>query len=226
MPKLLLVEDDVMLAKIVKASLESAKHHVDLTENGTEGFDWLKHEHYDTAIIDWELPGLKGTEICRQFRSCGGTTPILMITGKDKTKDLVEGLDSGADDFIAKPFELEELHARLRSLLRRSPHLDTVVVLKYGQIELNATTGNVTVSGQQINLTRKEFAILELLLRHPGSVFDGNAIMERVWPSDSDTSPEIIRCHITRLRRRLAEASATAGESIRSVYGMGYKLEA
>ncbi|MBX9671151.1 MAG: response regulator transcription factor [Candidatus Obscuribacterales bacterium] len=225
MAKLILIEDDLILAHVVKSSLEADKHHVDHTASGDEGFAWLKGEHYDAAIVDWQLPGMNGPDICREFRKGGGSSPILMITGKDKTKDLVEGLESGADDFISKPFALEEMHARLRSLLRRHPVFEDTV-LRVGDIEIDTGGGTVKVAGQSVSLPRKELAILELLMRHPGHVFSGNAIMERVWPSDSDSSPEIIRCHITRLRSRLGDASKTASESLKSVYGLGYKIDA
>lgn len=225
MAKLLLIEDDLMLAHVVRASLESEKHHVDHADDGAVGFDWLSTQHYDAVIVDWQLPGKCGPDICRDFRRAGGVAGILMITGKNKVEDLVEGLECGADDFIGKPFELLELHARLKSLLRRHPIYEETV-LKVGDIEIDTGGGIVNVAGKRVNLPRKELAILELLMKHPGHVFSGNAIMERVWPSDSDSSPEIIRCHITRLRSKLAEASKEASESLKSVYGLGYKIEA
>lgn len=201
MPKLLLIEDDLLLARVIKSSLEILKYHVDLTENGKVGYDWLSTEHYDAAIVDWQLPGMNGPAICTEFRRRGGSTPILMITGKDKTRDLVEGLESGADDFISKPFDLEEMHARLKSLLRRGPQFEESLI-RHGDIELNTAKRTVTVAGQSIVLNRKELAILELLMSHPGVVFNGTAILAKVWPSDSQSSPEVIRCHITRLRTR------------------------
>ncbi len=225
MAKLILVEDDLILANVLRLSLETERHHVDHTANGAIGYEWLSNEYYDAAIVDWQLPDKSGVEICRDLRRAGKETAILMITGKDKVKDLVEGLDSGADDFISKPFELQELHARLRSLLRRQPLFEQAV-LKVGEIELDTTSGTAHIAGHKVSLPRKELAILELLMRHPGHVFSGNAIMERVWPSDSESSPEIIRCHVSRLRNKLNEASKSAGEQVRAVYGMGYKIEA
>ncbi len=224
MAKLLLIEDDLIFAHLVKSSLESESHHVDHTADGDYGLKLLKIEQYDAAIIDWQLPGKCGPEICSEFRRGGGLTPVLMITGKKKTADLVEGLDSGADDFISKPLQLAELHARLRCLLRR-PQTYEASVLSVGAIELNLSTGAVAVAGEKVTLTRKELAILELLMRHPGQTFSGSAIMERVWPSDSDSSPDNIRCHMTRLRSRIAEISKEASESLKSVYGLGYKIE-
>lgn len=179
MAKLLLIEDDLIFAHVVKSSLESESHHVDHTADGDYGLKLLKVEQYDAAIIDWQLPGKCGPDICSEFRRGGGLTPVLMITGKKKTADLVEGLDSGADDFISKPLQLAELHARLRCLLRR-PQTYESPVLKVGAIELHLNTGAVAVDGEKITLTRKELAILELLMKHPGQVFSGSAIMVRV----------------------------------------------
>lgn len=224
MAKILLVEDNESLASMLKTALEGAKYEVDWVASGTEGLYWLQHEHYSVAILDWQLPGTTGIDICRTFRSQGGTTPILMLTGKDKTEDLVEGFDAGADDYIAKPFEMGELQARLKNLLRRNPstHSDSLLV---AGIELRPGSGEVLIGDKQVKLTRKEFNILELLMRNPGHPFTVDAIMQRVWPSDSDASPEGVRSHITRLRQRIAAASEENANTIEAVYGMGYRIK-
>lgn len=224
MAKILLIEDNEALGGFVKTALESAKYDVDWVTTGTEGLYWLKNEPYAAAILDWQLPEISGIQICKQFRETGGTTPILMLTGKDKTEDLVEGFDAGADDYMSKPFEMGELHARLKNLIRRQPqaHSD---VLTVGGIELRPGCGEVLIGDKPVKLTRKEFNILELLMRNPGHPFTVDAIMQRVWPSDSEASPEGVRSHITRLRQRLAAVSEESASAIEAVYGMGYRIK-
>lgn len=222
--KILLIEDNDALAGFLKVALEGARYEVDWVSTGTEGLYWLQHEQYSVAIVDWELPGMSGIDVCKTFRGSGGETPILMLTGKDKTEDLVEGFDAGADDYISKPFEMPELQARLKNLLRRKPteHSDIIVV---AGIELRSGSGEVLIGNQPVKLTRKEFNILELLMRNPGHPFTVDAIMQRVWPSDSEASPEGVRSHITRLRQRIAAVSEECANTIEAVYGMGYRIK-
>lgn len=224
MAKILLIEDDLALAQVVKGSLETNTHHVDLLTDGKEGLLWLKNESYDLAIVDWNLPGLPGVSICQEYRNSGGTIPILMLTGKQGVNDIVTGLDSGADDYLSKPFKIDELLARLRSLLRRLPSVQAQRV-RLHNVEIESGGANVKVDGVQIDLPRKEFAILELLMRNPGIVFSIETIMDRAWPSDSESSPENIRCHITRLRKKLEDVSSGSSNFIKTVYGCGYKAE-
>lgn len=225
MAKILLIEDDEALAGILRTSLEGWKYEVDHVSTGTDGLYWLQNEQYAVAIVDWQLPGLSGVEICKAFRTGGGSIPILMLTGKDKTKDLVQGFDAGADDYMSKPFDMAELQARLKNLIKRKSSVEREESIHVGLMELRPGSGEVLVDGKTIKLTRKEFNILELLMRNPGHPFTVENIMQRVWPADSEASPEGVRSHITRLRQRIASVSEEAASSIDAVYGMGYRIK-
>lgn len=226
MAKVLLIEDDAVLSNVLRQSLLARLHEVDHVADGKTGLYWLENEHYAAAIIDWELPHLSGVEICRQYREKGGATPILMLTARGATRDKVAGLDAGADDYLAKPFELEELHARLRAMMRRKGksefESDRIVV---GDLEIDTVNREVHIQGHRIQITRKEFGILELLARHANTTLSAETIVQRAWPSDSDTSPEVVRTHIARLRNKLRSQSEGAGELIKVIYGVGYKFE-
>lgn len=224
MAKILLIEDDKLLAESIRDSLQAARHSVDLLINGDEGLWWLQNNSYDVAIVDWNLPGLQGIDICKQYRSNGGSVPILMLTGKRELQDMVHGLDSGADDYISKPFKIEELHARLRSLLRRVPTVSSEVT-RIDNVELNSRTGVITADGKLVECSRTEFAILELLMKNPGVLYPTESIMDKAWPTASETSPDTVRCHVTRIRKKLEEASRGSSRFIKTVWGCGYKAE-
>lgn len=224
MAKVLLIEDDVALANFVKISLEQNQYEVDHLVSGSEGLEWLLNTHYDLAIIDWALPQLSGVEICKQYRENGGKSPILMLTGKTQASEMVTGLDSGADDYLPKPFSLEVLHARLRALLRRQPALSESK-MTLGLYVVDQSKKILLVDGKEIKLPRKEFLIIELLMKHPGHTFSAEAIMDRAWSSDSETSPETVRSHIARLRSKIAAVSEEAADCLKNIYGLGYKLE-
>lgn len=226
MAKILLIEDDETLSVFLRDALRSRLHEVDHVIDGTEGLHWLQSEPYGLAIIDWKLPGLSGIEICQSYRNEGGTAPILMLTGKGDVQDRVVGLDSGADDYLAKPFEIDELLARVRSLLRRKEKGSLVQSrLVIGDIELDKTNATVFCQGKQLQITRREFNILTLLMEFPNQVMSNETIVQRVWPTDASASPDVVRFHITRLRTKLRRASEAAGNSIKAVYGMGYRFE-
>lgn len=224
MAKILLVEDDQGLASFVKTSLHGYGHEVDHIADGVEGLYWLTHESYSVAIIDWNLPNMEGPEICSKFRERGGQTPILMLTGKDKDSEVVKGLDSGADDYLAKPFKMDVLRARLRALLRRQPTTESNRII-VGEIEIDQLSSECYVGGTLIKLTRKEFSILELLMRETPKYFTSEEILRRVWPSSSEASPESIKSHIARMKARVAAVSPQAAEMVKSSYGLGYRIE-
>lgn len=224
MAKILLIEDDEPLAGFVKDYLETKLHQVDHVVDGLEGLAWLQDRPYQAAIIDWQLPGLSGTEICQRFRQGGGATPILMLTANKTTPEVVDGLESGADDYLTKPFEMPELLARLNAALRRAP-LISARKLKAGDVELDLDNGTAHVCGVTVKLTRKELGIMELLMRHPERLFSAETILEHVWSTDSDSGPETVRTHMNRLRKSLDSAAPGASDVIESVYGMGYRLK-
>ena len=226
MAKILLIEDDQTLSAFLRDALRSRLHEVDHVADGSEGLYWLQSEPYGLAIIDWKLPGLSGIEICQTYRKDGGTAPILMLTGNRDLQDRVVGLDSGADDYLGKPFEIDELLARVRALLRRKEKGTlTQSKLVIGDIELDKGKGTVFCRGKQLQITRREFNILTLLMEAPNQVMSNEAIVQRVWPTDASASPDVVRFHMTRLRTKLRGASEAAGDSIKAVYGVGYRLE-
>jgi DNA-binding response OmpR family regulator len=222
--KILVVEDDVALAKVVKEVLLRHQHVVDVVNSGDEGFDWLKEFGYTIAIVDWELPSLTGVDLCKRYRAGGGKVPILMLTGRGASADMVTGLDAGADDYLSKPFEMNVLLARVRSLLRRTGEArDTV--LRAGDIELDPASGMVRVGDIAVDLGRKELGVLEHLMRNPNRIHSSESLIKNVWSSETETSAESVRCVVNRLRTKLQKAGAKEGAAIKAVYGMGYKME-
>jgi DNA-binding response OmpR family regulator len=222
MAKVLIVEDNEELLDNVREWLASEQHVVDCCSDGVSALAYLNTYEYDVIVLDWTLPKFSGLDICKQYRGQGGTTPILMLTGRRTIDDKELGLDAGADDYLTKPFEMRELSARLRALLRRTAKV-TGNVLKVANVELDKDTHRVTRGGQDVKLMPKEFAILELLMTYPGKVFSAEALIERIWASDSDASPEIVRKYINRLRNQIDTEGSTS--LIRTVHGVGYALE-
>ncbi len=223
MAKILVVEDDEDVALSISDALAVEHHTVECVHDGKEGLDRLKFYKYDLAILDWNLPNLSGVDICSQFRERGGNIPILMLTGKNQTVDKISGLNSGADDYLTKPFDVHELGARVRALLRR-PAAVTGNTLAAGDFQLDTQTFRVTRKGEEIKLLPKEFAVLEFLIRHKNQVFGVDSLLDRVWHSESDASPDAVRQCIARLRKKID----VDGEPslITTVVGVGYKVDA
>jgi DNA-binding response OmpR family regulator len=221
MPKILVVEDDSDVATMIGDALVVENYTVETVGDGLSALDLLKHYEFDLVILDWELPHMTGVEILREVRGRGNIVPVLMLTGKTKTLDKQDGLDAGADDYLIKPFEIGELRARLRALLRRASRLPSAV-LKTRDLELDFTKMLVTKGGASLKLLPKEFALLEFFMRHPGQVFNTDALLNKVWPSDSDSSAEALRMCLARLRKKIeTEGGAPI---IETVHGMGYRL--
>ena len=222
MAKILLAEDDTQLAALVEDWLKSDNHVVDHVETGTDAVDLLRASQFDLLILDWNIPGVSGVEVCNEYRNQGGTSPVLMLTGRDKIEDKEQGLDAGADDYLTKPFHLRELSARIRALLRRPPDMASNVI-EHGRLVLDMSACRLLKDGQPIELFPKELALLEFLMRHPNKVFSIEALQERVWSSDSEASPETIRVHIARLRSKIQ----AEGEKplLRTVHRQGYMLD-
>lgn len=222
MAKILLVEDDPEVCEVVSDWLIDEHYTIDVVNSGTEAIERLRFDKYDVLIFDWQLPDTTGIEICKRFRSKGGNTPVLMLTGKSEITDKETGLDAGADDYLTKPFHPRELSARVRALLRRSGELKQNV-LTCGDIELDPQGFKVTKDGKEVPLLPKEFALLEFFLRHPNQVFSPEALLDRVWSAESEASPDTIRVHITKLRGKID----TEGQPsiIKTLHRQGYKLE-
>lgn len=221
MAKIIVVEDDQDVAGQVRLLLSHEHHTVETVHDGHEASAALRTFEYDVIILDWELPGLTGVEICREYRSRGGASPILMLTGKDSVDDKELGLDTGADDYLTKPFQLKELAARVRALLRR-PAVVKENVLRAGPIELDPVKYRVSLGGEQLTVVPKEFALLEFLMRHPNQVFTAEALLSRVWPAEADVSDEALRTTMKRLRKKVDPENRV----IKTIHGVGYVLEA
>lgn len=223
MAKILLVEDDRELGCMISACLSYDHYTVESIGDGQQAVVLLKTSSYDLIILDWGLPGMSGIELCQRFRAVGGTTPILMLTARREIAEKERGLDCGADDYLTKPFDMKELSARIRALLRRSNGRLSQNDLSFGEIVLQPTNFQATYRGNELGLVAKEFALLELLMRHPGRVFDADEIISRVWTADEVSSHESVRQHIKNIRRKL---SATGCPSlIQTIRGVGYKLD-
>lgn len=223
MAKILIVEDELDLAGPISDSLGRQHHVVEVVDNGSAALDRLRIYKYDLIILDWMLPGLSGRDVLAGFRSAGGTTPVLMLTARTAVEDKEAGLDAGADDYLTKPFHLKELHARVRALLRRPQGLSGKV-LKVRDLCLDPIARTVSKNGQEIHLLPKEFSLLEFFMRHPNQVFSAEALMERIWESDTLALSDTIRTHIKTLRKKIDTAKQPS--LISTVHGMGYKLEA
>lgn len=220
MAKILLVEDDTRLSEMVQDWLTHERHMVDIIAEGREGLDRLRAIRYDLVILDWELPGLTGIEICQEYRRTGGGTPILFLTGRTGIADKESGFNTGADDYLTKPFHSRELVSRVRALLRRpSEYLGNTI--KVGCLELESQAYKVMKSGKQVQLAPREFALLEFLMRSPGVVFSAEALLERLWHTDSEASADTVRVCVKRLRSKLGEPCP-----LQTVFRQGYKVEA
>ena len=221
MAKILLVEDDNDLANTVRTFLIFQRHAVETIADGRDALDHLLTFDYELVILDWELPRASGIEILREFRNRGANTPILMLTGKDAIDEKLTGLDSGADDYLTKPFDLRELGARVNSLLRRPADIVDASVLKAGKLSLDPTKHSAFRDGELITLVPREFQLLEFLMRHRNQLFTTEALLNRVWPSDSEATEEAVRTALKRLRKKIDPD----GQVIKNVHGVGYILE-
>ncbi len=222
MAKILIIEDDLMVAQMVLDWLESEHHVGESVHTGDDGWDRLRFYSYDLVIVDWMLPGLSGVELCRRYRSAGGTIPILLLTGKNRIENKEEGFESGADDYLTKPFDIRELGARVQALLRRPSEI-VKPLAGIGQLVLDYKRYALVRDGETIKLLPKEFALLEFLLRHPGRFFTPEQILNHVWQSDSDATIDSLRTCIKRLRQRIDREGKPS--LIHSSRGFGYKLD-
>lgn len=221
--RILLVEDDQRLGKLIKYMLEQEYHQVDWATRGDEALTLASNFVHDILILDWMIPGLPGIDLCRQLRSQEYQRPILMLTAKDSVSDRVAGLDAGADDYLVKPFEFSELFARLRALSRRgeAPLQEELIDLQ--DLVLNRTTHVLTRGQQQINLTTREFQLLDLLVQNRGQVLPRDVILDRVWGLASEVSDNNLDAYIRLLRKKIHNPGVES--IITTVRGIGYKVE-
>lgn len=223
MAKVLVIEDDKAISKLVCDYLQFEHHVVEAVYDGNAALERFLAFEYDLVIMDLTLPGIDGIELCRELRGASRTAPVLMLTGRQKITDKEEGFDAGADDYLTKPFNLRELGARVKALLRRSSSSVTSNVLSAGDIVLDPVKYKITRAGKEVKLVPKEFALLEFMMRNKGIVFSAEALLARVWTATEESSPEIIRTYIKTLRKKLQDED---GQSIiQTVHGVGYRLE-
>ncbi|MBX3073741.1 response regulator transcription factor [Candidatus Obscuribacterales bacterium] len=223
MAKILLVEDDDSLAFLLKMQLEQSRHLIDVARRGLDALSQLRgNSSYELVILDWMLPDIAGVDVCKQYRSSGGRTPVLMLTAKGTVEDKATGLNAGADDYLVKPFHPTELDARVNALLRR-PATYAGKKLSIRDIELDTASGTVMRGGNEVELTAKEFSLLELLMRYPGQSFSLEAILDRVWDSDSAASIDTVRTHMKTLRKKIGDNNEADG-IIRTKRGQGYRI--
>lgn len=221
MAKILVVEDNAELIDNIREFLSAQQHNIDCCTDGSEALAYLQTYEYDVIVLDWTLPKMSGIEILKQYRAKGGVTPVLMLTGRREIDDKESGFDAGADDYLTKPFELRELAVRIKSLIRRAPTPFTDL-LNVADIVLDRQSKQVTKSGKDVKLMPKDFAILELLMTYPNKVFSAEALIERIWSSSTDASPDVVRKHINRIRTQIDSDGETS--LIRTVHGVGYSL--
>ncbi len=220
--RILLVEDDFEQREPIQFILKHSGHIVDAVEDGTTA-QWLIEEtEYDLLILDWMLPGQDGIDICKQYRKLGKTSPVLILTAKDTTADKVMGLDGGADDYLVKPIDLDELLARVRALRRRSP-LWSGDRLEVSGLSLSLETMTLTWQNQDLTLKTRDFQLLEYLMRHPQQVLSHQQIEQALWEWGEEPESNAVVSRIKRLRQTLRELAIDPW--IQTIYGMGYRFE-
>jgi DNA-binding response OmpR family regulator len=202
--------------------LKTQQYEIDVSYDGDDGAERLLFYQYDVVILDWALPKKSGVQICQEFRSRGGKTPVLMLTGKDAVEDKEVGLDSGADDYLTKPFHLRELSARLKALLRR-PVSTVAETINLCGIVLDTKARRVRRDNVDLNLAPLEYKLLEFLMRNPNEVFAPEALLNRVWPNDSDASNETVRTCIKKLRKKIDNEGSES--LITNLPGVGYRFD-
>lgn len=217
MSKILVVEDDLDTRQSLKDWLKHERFEVEAAEDGRSAVDILTVSNFDVIILDWDLPYLSGIEVCKWLRERGNSTAVLFLTGKSDGAEIDFGLNCGADDYVTKPFRLSEITARIRALLRR-PRTTIADVLKMGNITMEIQTHKVYKDEQLVELQPKEFALLELLMKHPNDVFTTDALIKRIWKTGDEVTDLSVRNCVRKLRLKLGQ------EIISNSYGVGYQI--
>lgn len=219
--KILVVEDEHRIAGAIREGLQEESYAVDVAYDGEDGYNAASADEYDVIVLDVMMPVMNGYEVLKKLRADGNHTPVLMLTAKDQDRDIVRGLDTGADDYLAKPFSFEVLLAHIRALLRR-PQSKLGEVLKVGDLTLDPASKEVARAGQRIQLSSKEFALLEYLMRNPERVLSKNNIITHVWNFDADILPNNVEVFVTFLRSKIDKPFGYP--LLHTVRGFGYKL--
>lgn len=219
MAKILIVEDEIDLAECLKNVLAKEQHTVEVLDDGEQASRHLSTYGFDLIILDWMLPGLTGIDVCKRYRKSGGDAQVMMLTARSNVDDRAEGLDAGADDYLAKPFHMKEFLARVRAMLRRTNNSHSHL-LKLGEIVIDTSTSQIEYQEKKSKLLRKELEILVFLLKYPGRSFTGEELLNRVWGADSIVTTETVRTHIKNIRRK-AELIGYSNV-IEHIRGLGY----
>jgi len=221
--RILLVEDDQRIAIALMETLRDRQYQVDLGEDGEAAWEFLQAFNYELILLDVTLPKLNGIQLCQRLRKAGIQTPVLMLTARDSSSDKVLGLDAGADDYVVKPFDLAELTARIRALLRRGNAV-LPTVLEWGDLRLNPSNYEVSYGENLLHLTPKEYQLLELFIRKNKMVLSRSLMLDHLWSFEDPPGEETVKVHIKDLRKKLRIAGAPP-DFIETVYGVGYRLK-
>ncbi len=221
--RILLIDDDEQLMEIVAHKLIEQHYAVDIANTGEMGWEFILLFNYDLVVLDWMLPDIDGIDLCQQIRAEGYKMPIMLLTARDRYTDKVVGLDAGADDYVVKPFNFDELTARIRALLRREINVSSPI-LQWHDLHLDPKTHEVKYQNQLLPLTPKEYGLIELFMRHPQQVFSPGAIIDNLWAGEDPPGEEAVRTHIKGLRQKL-KLAGMAKDTIKTVYGVGYRLK-
>lgn len=221
--RILLVEDDKFLAEVVAEFLSDNLHTVDVVTDGESAWEQIKIFEYDLILLDVMLPKLNGIQLCQRLRFHGNSIPILMVTARDTSMDKITGLDSGADDYMVKPLDLDELLARIRALMRRGK-ASSSPILEWGDLQVDPATYEVSYQKQMLRLTPKEYSLLELLIRNGRRILSRGAIIEHLWSLDNPPDEGTVKAHIGSLRKKLMAAGAPK-DLIETAHGIGYRLK-
>lgn len=219
--RVLVIEDEKKVAAFIKRGLEQESYAVDIAHDGNTGMDYATSNSYDTIILDIMLPGKSGLEVLKEIKEKGVATPVLLLTARDSVEDRVTGLDGGADDYLTKPFAFEELLARIRVLMRRGDY--GLPVLKYADLQLDPTTRKAMRGDKEIELTVKEYALIEYMLRNPERVLTRTIIAEHVWDQNFDSETNVVDVYINHLRTKIDKDFSE--KLIHTVRGVGYVLK-
>ncbi|NJL78148.1 MAG: response regulator transcription factor [Richelia sp. RM2_1_2] len=221
--KILLAEDDCHIAQSLTEALLNQQYSVDVAPDGLQGWDFVQACSYDLLLLDVTVPKLDGLSLCRKIRANGYQVPVLMLTARDSTADKVAGLDAGADDYVVKPYELQELSARIRALIRRGRNPSSAT-LEWENLQLDPNTCQANYADQILTLTPKEYRLLELLIRSGRHVLSRSAILDNLWTFDETPTEDAVKALVKRLRQKLKTAGAS-DDFIETVYGFGYHLK-
>jgi DNA-binding response OmpR family regulator len=220
--RLLLVEDEIELSNALVALLKHSNYSVDAVYDGQDALDYLMTGNYDGAILDIMLPKMDGITVLKKIRAAGNSVPVLLLTAKTEIDDRVNGLDSGADDYLTKPFAMKELLARIRAMTRRQTET-TDSILRFGNVRLDRITFQLSTPKDSLRLSNKEFQMLEMLMICPGQIISADQFMEKIWGFDSETEQNVVWVYISYLRKKLTALDADI--AIRASRGLGYTLE-